>query len=68
MISKKKRKELYSVVSESIMDARIKVARLHYGMDKKIYCEEVERILFDLYMKAPVSALEVFDTSKQTTK
>lgn len=68
MISKKKRKELYSVVSESIMDARIKVARLHCGMDKKIDGEAVEKILFDLYMKAPVSALEVFDTSKQTTK
>ncbi len=62
MISQKKRTQLYKAVSDPIMNARIEVARLHCGMDKKIDGVAVEKILYKLYMDAPERALAIFET------
>ncbi len=57
MISKKKSYQLYSTVSNSIMDARIKIA--HILNDSK-QGKEVDDILSYLCYQAPQKAVDLF--------
>lgn len=57
MLSSKKRKELYGIIHEDIMQARIKIAQLTNGM--KIG-EEIDNILYRLHVDCPEKALKIF--------
>jgi hypothetical protein len=56
-LSKKKSQELYNVVHEEIMQARIKIAK---NPDQMINTKEVDNILSKLCYSAPTKACEIF--------
>lgn len=56
-LSKKKSQELYDVIHEEIMQARIKIAR---NPSQDISTKEVDDILSKLCYSAPQKAIELF--------
>lgn len=58
-LSKKKSQQLYDVVHEEIMQARIKIAK---NPDQVISTKEVDNILSTLCYSAPAKACEIFNT------
>lgn len=58
-LSKKKETELYGVVHEEIMRARIKIARLTLDAPNGLG-RELDNILSDLSMNAPQKAIDLF--------
>lgn len=56
-ISKKKESQLYNVVANRIMDARLEVSMILKGNSKS---QEVEEILYKLHRDAPQKAIDLF--------
>ena len=61
-LSKKKATELYNVVHEEIMQARLKIWK--FRNDKNISIAEIDNILSDLSISAPQKAIDLFDNPK----
>lgn len=57
-LSKLKQEQLYMVVSNAIIDARVAVAKLNEGNNPIL--NKVDDILYKLCMKAPQDAIELF--------
>lgn len=57
-LSKKKETELYGVVHEEIMQARLKIWKMRF--DEKPSIAEIDDILSDLCIKAPQKAIDCF--------
>ena len=57
-LSKKKETELYEVVHEEIMQARLKIWEMRFNEKPSI--AEIDNILSDLCIKAPQKAIECF--------
>jgi hypothetical protein len=57
-ISSKKEMQLYDVVYEEIMQARVKIWAMRF--DENISIAEIDNILSDLSMKAPQKAIDCF--------
>ena len=61
ILSKKKRTELYEVVSEEITEARIKIWKMRN--DKHISIAEIDDILSQLNIDAPQKAIDLFKST-----
>ena len=59
-LSKKRETELYSEVHEQIMQSRIKINRALKGVCHITIQNEIDNILSDLCMKAPLKAIQLF--------
>ncbi len=57
-LSKKKETELYNIVHEEIMQARIKIRMKNNN--KPIFMDEIDNILSDLCKNAPQKAIDLF--------
>lgn len=64
-LSPKKQQQLYNVVSDEIMNARVRIKQLFQPPFFKVKSDEVDDILSDLMMKAPLAATRLF---KETEK
>ena len=62
-LSNKKKTELYNVVHEEIIQARIKIWKMRN--EPNISIAEIDDILSDLTISAPKKAIDLFEPKKQ---
>ena len=62
-LSKKKENELYGVIHEEIIQARLKIWEMRF--DEKPSIDEIDNILSDLCISAPLKAIECFNKSNR---
>lgn len=61
-LSKKRQTQLYRIISDEIMDARISINKLLVGNDND---EKIDLILYELGMSAPRKAIDLFKPKEQ---
>lgn len=60
-ISKKKRDQLYSLVSDEVMNSRIEIARVLGKECNSEIGKKIDEILYQLSINAPYKAIKLFD-------
>lgn len=67
-ISAKKQSQLYNVVSDEIMNARVEINMKLKGVCSKDILNDIDNILSDLTMHAPQKAIDLFTVNKKKNK
>ena len=62
-LSERKKDQLYRSISDDIADARIKIWKMKD--QRNISIAEIDFILYELSVKAPKNAIDLFDKTKK---